>query len=214
VLVAQYLGAGGKLIDVSGKPALERTPLISVLSFYERAQRTGLISDKALDFASATQYMSQFLAGNAAAAQIESSVYLTLRDTDTTRLAVSALPMPGDGQTSVAVVDGWLWAVVERDSAQKSAAIALLRQLLADEWYSRYCREMNVLPAYAAALRLWPENKYTDFLLDLLTQPAVQPMDTLDTTLVTALLTAFEDVVAGRQSAEAAADAAIAQLNN
>lgn len=210
--VAQYLSAGGKLADATGRPLLEREALLQALRFYQRARQSGLITDDALDFTSAAQYVNQFLTGSAGIAQMESSTYLRLTDAERSRLRVSPLPMPGDSGDSLAVVDGWLWAVVERDRQRTTTALALLRRLLADEWYSRFCREMDVLPARESALRLWPDDAYTRFLLDLMQQPAAPPVDMLDPTLATALQAAFEDVIAGRQTATAAADTALEQF--
>jgi ABC-type glycerol-3-phosphate transport system substrate-binding protein len=208
-VLAQYLGAGGRFADERGLPVLDRVPLLAMLTEYERAAAATLIDNRWLEYSSPSQYLLTPAFAKVNVAQIDSWAYLRL--TEAGDFGVGPLPLPSGAVTGMALVESWQWVVTAADPAQRERALDVLRWLLDSRRYGAFTRELGVLPARRTALQTW-KNDYAAFAEGLLEAPALPPIDTLSAVVTSALQTAFEDVITGKLTAQAATDAALAKL--
>ncbi|MCC7448273.1 MAG: extracellular solute-binding protein [Anaerolineae bacterium] len=204
-LLAQYTALGGRTTDDQGKPVLDRGPLVEVLRFYEKA------ADKLIGasptYTSMTQYWPLFISGKANLAQIDSSTYLSQR----ARLSnVAILPIPAE--KVITPLDGWMWVITTSDPDKKKRAVEVLTWFMRGDQQGQFTHEIGALPSRRSALQVWGDDDYAAFARSLLEQSALPPPDVLPAAVVTTLQKAFEDVLAGRKTADLAADDALVTL--
>jgi ABC-type glycerol-3-phosphate transport system substrate-binding protein len=208
-LLAQYMASGGRLHDDKGAPTLDKTPLVEVLRYYERAVEAGVADSDLLEYNTFGQYWPLFVSGKASIAQVDSTTFLAQRASLT---GIAALPVPMPSGTPMTIIDGWMWVVTTADPDRQARALDLLIWLLRADQQGQLMRELGVLPSRRSALDTWGDDSYTSFVRSLLQQPAVPPLDMIDGNVATALQTAFMDVLLGRKSADIAANDTLRQL--
>jgi len=205
-LLAQYTALGGRITDDQGKPVLDRGPLVEVLRFYEKAVASKLIGASPT-YTNMTQYWPVFISGKANLAQIDSSTYLSQR----ARLSnVAILPIPAE--KAITPLDGWMWVITTSDPDKKKRALEVLTWFMRGDQQGQFTHEIGALPSRRSALQVWGDDDYAVFARSLLEQPALPPPDLLPAVVTTALQKAFEDVLAGRKTADVAADDALATI--
>lgn len=209
--LAQYLAAGGRIATDKGAATLDRAPLVTVLHFYEQALEMKIVGPQLLDYSSAAQYWPLFAAGKASLIQIDSTSYLAMR-ASTPAISATMTPIASPGDSTLSVLDGWMWVVTTADPDKQARALGVLAWLMQADQQGLLLHELGVLPSRRSALQRWADDPYAQFAQSLLELPAVPPLDMVDASVATALQKGFEDVLLGRKSAEVAADDAIAQV--
>ncbi len=208
-LVAQYMAAGGRLSDEKGAATLDKTPLLNVLRFYEQAAAATVVDAQLLDYSAVAQYWPLFASGKGAIAQVDSTTFLA-QGASLSGVAVLDVPLPSGNP--IAIVDGWMWVVTTMDPDRQAKALDLISWLLRADQQGQLMREMGILPSQRSALDTWGGDGYAIFARSLLQQPAVPPSDMIDPTVAAAMQRAFEAVLLGRKSPEAAADDALKEV--
>ncbi len=205
-LLAQYSALGGRTIDGQGKPVLDRAPLLEILRFYEKAIASKLIGASP-GYTSLTQYWPLFASGKANLVQVDSTTYLMQR----ARLSnVAVLPIPAE--KPITTLDGWMWVITTTDPDKKKRALEVLTWFMRSDQQGQLTHEIGTLPSRRPALQVWGDDDYAAFARSLLEQPALPSPDMLPPAVAAALQKAFEDVLAGRKTADVAADDAIALI--
>lgn len=213
--LAMYVAAGGRVADEDGSPVIDREPLVRVLSYFERAVASGTAGAALLEYATTMQYWSQFMTGQVNIVQIDSTTYLAQRAggmPSTGPSAVAAAPLPMIGAAAPTIIDGWVWAVTATELGRQEQALDLLRWLMEASHQGTFLEALGILPSRRASLALWSDHEYVPFVEELLSRPPAPLPDILDLELGNALQDALEAVLTGRESAESAADDAVAQL--
>ncbi len=215
-LLNQYIGAGGRIADEKGAPALDREPLRQVLGYYEQAVDAKNAGPGLLDYTSPSQYWPLFLAGKVTLVQIDSTTFLAQRGVEPPG-AVSAgkietIPVPGASRT--VILDSWLWVLTAANPERRARGLDALAWLLEPGRQGEYTWALRVLPSRRSALNsgAWRQDAYADFASALLEKPLGPLPDSISPVVATALQEAFESVLAGRKSAEAAANDSIARV--
>lgn len=204
VLAAQYLAAGGRLVDDAGVPTLDQEPLLEVLAFYAEGIRAGIFSNEILTFSQPLDYWQRLKQGDNPLAVVNSTLYLQNIE-DTEGLAFSPLPTP-DGQGAL-VLSGWLWALTATDPAQQDGALAFLRWMMDAEAQADYTQAFGVLPSRRRALRIWTESDYLTQVEDWLSRSIIIPASQRNNAAAAQLQAAFEAVIGGVTAEEAARQA-------
>lgn len=205
-LLVQYLGAGGRLSDESGKASLDPVVLSTVLSFYEEGLQKGLIDPAAFQFSDPTPGWNRFVERQSALAITSSTIYLG-QDDEVQNAGLLPVPSP-EGQ-AYALASGWCWALLTRDPERQEQALILLNHLLSADNLGAYSLAAGWLPAHPAALAVWGESDpYARFAGPLLENAGILPEATLRPALL-ALQDSLEAVLLNQVPAfEAAARAA------
>lgn len=217
-LLAQYIAAGGRLAETDGSDTLDRAALLTVLSYYEQAVKANTSGPTLLGYSMPAQYWAQFMAGRANIIQIDSTMYLAqeaggMPITGPSAVAVAPLPAPSD--VSVTMVDGWMWVITATEPNRKARAAQVVNWLMDPERLGSFSHALGMLPARRSALDTWKDatnSTYMAFVVSELGKDAAPLPDMVRANVAGALQGAFEDVLNGRKTADAAADEAIAKL--
>ncbi|MBC8248870.1 MAG: extracellular solute-binding protein [Anaerolineales bacterium] len=204
----QYLAVGGRLLDESGKPALNKVALVEVLQFYADGLEAGVIPPSVLEFEDLDDCWVVYVSAQASLSNVSSARYLADRGLLKTT-SFAAIPTR-DGNT-VTLSKGWALAIVTEDSARQAAAAQLIEWLLAPENNAGWNLAAGHLPTRQAAFdHAGAEDQYFPFVRQQLANVYPRPMAAAYDKIGRALQRAVQDVLQGEVSPQEAADAAIA----
>jgi ABC-type glycerol-3-phosphate transport system substrate-binding protein len=206
VLLLQYVSAGGTMNElVQGKP--NANALLTVLTFYKQAVDAGIIDRSVLDYARPDDYLFQLAQGKFDAGMITSTQYLNQLSNGQ---SLEAAPIPlAEGEPST-VLNGWMWVVVTKDKDQQALALRFIEWMLEANRLSSYSREINMLPARRAAMRLWNAGTFTD-LANRLMANARLPLANGNATTLRAMENALAAVISGQRTPEEAVSDVVEQ---
>jgi ABC-type glycerol-3-phosphate transport system substrate-binding protein len=205
-ILIQYLALGGELTDAAGQASLDSERLTAVLEFFSRARQAGVIPQAVLALTDVTAAWATYRIGEAGMVQVPASIFLAER-AGLSNAGFGSLPLRTPGIATVG--NGWALAIVTQDPQRQELAAALIEHLLAAENSGAWTQAAGRLPARYAALDAWAgDDPYLLFIRDLLTQaqPAVKP--DLAAAVGGPLAEALADVLSGRATPAAAAEAA------
>jgi ABC-type glycerol-3-phosphate transport system substrate-binding protein len=205
--LAQYRAASGTLD--SDDLTLDAAALRRVLRFYESAVNDSLIDPIVLEYVSPDDYAAELAAGSVRAGVVTSSTYLRMR-ADGAELRYAPIPTEaGDGAT---VVDSWLLVVTTANVERQTLALRLIDWLLDPDRQGEYNAAIHMLPSQRRSLRNWQDPAYVAFVDALLNRATLPLNDGESAVAARALQSAFASVIAGRRSAQEAAQDVMAQL--
>jgi ABC-type glycerol-3-phosphate transport system substrate-binding protein len=178
-----------------------------VLTFYKQAVDVGVIDRSVLDYARPEDYLFQLAQGKFDAGLITSSQYLNLLANGQ---ALEAAPIPlASGEPST-VINGWMWVVVTKDKDKQVMALRFIEWMLEANRLANYSREINMLPARRAAMRLWDAGTFTDLANRLLANARL-PLATGDSAALRAMENALAAVISGQRTPEEAVSDVVEQ---
>jgi ABC-type glycerol-3-phosphate transport system substrate-binding protein len=210
-VLAQYLAAGGILSDADQKPALDQAALTQLLGLYDQAQRNNLLAVNALDLNTDADAWTAWLGNNAALVNVNASLYLSVAQS-LPNLKFAALP--AIDQPAPPIARGWALAIVAREPRRQIAAMKFILALLSADRNGTFTQAAKVLPGRISALQQWDQNDpYTQFIGDQLQRAIAAPSTSILNIVGPALRTAIDDVLSGRATPEAAAQAAVNAVN-
>jgi ABC-type glycerol-3-phosphate transport system substrate-binding protein len=207
-LLLQYRAAGGRLADQSGRPVLDREPLVAVLNYYERGVRTGVFGPALLQYTRYDDYWNRFVSAEVNLIDVDAATYLARRSTVQ---GAGLAPIPTLGGAPITALDGWLWVVTTNDPDRQQQALVFLSWMMRISQQSTFTEAFGILPSQARALRLWSDETYAAFARTLIESGHVFPVAQRNSSAALALQASLADVLGGA-SADAAADAALAAL--
>ena len=204
-VLSAYLGRGGTLADDTGAPHLDPSLLAAVLQEYQGLEAVGRLPLTTLDYvdpAGTWQALRQ-----RQAALVATSAHQFLGEQGAVG-GVAMTLLPTAGQPSLALADGWSWALVNLAPDQHPLAAELLAYLLAPEQHAAWTLAAGVLPTRAATLAAWQDADLAEQAGIVLAEAQLQPPGAVLAVLGPALRQALADVVSGRATPFAAATAA------
>jgi len=210
MLLAQYLQAGGRLVDAAGVPTIDQEPLLEVLEFYELGIQAGIFNKDLLTFSHHKDYWSRLLQENIPLGLVDSTLYL---QTEALPEAILPAPIPTSDGKSLVIIDSWLWALTTADLDQQRGALEFMEWMMGAEAQADYTQMMGVLPSRRRALRLWTETSYDVTMVNTwLREGVVIPVEHRNNSAAQQIQGAFEAVLNGA-SYQDAASAALAGLS-
>ena len=132
-VLAQYLSAGGRLVDGSNVPTLDQEPLLEVLNFYADGLESGIFAEDVLSYTQIADYWARTDQSTPALAIVNSALYL--ENGDTPSLAIAPIPTI-DGKTLV-IINGWVWALTTDNPDQQRHALEFLEWIMGGRSPSR-----------------------------------------------------------------------------
>jgi ABC-type glycerol-3-phosphate transport system substrate-binding protein len=210
--LAQYLAAGGTLVDETGKPHIDAEPLNEVLEFYLVARQRGVIdtslfqvSDPAVTWANYRDRQDGF-------AVTTSTLFLEDRERVRTGTEVTWIPTP-EGRP-FALVSGWSWAVVTKDPTRQAAAMALINTLMNPVNQGTLSQAAFRVPSQRSALMVWgDDDTYFAFSNTMLTNGQPMPDPLIIAAVGPAIQDAMENVLLQNILPIQAANQAAATVN-
>ncbi len=191
--LAQYLAAGGTLIDENGDPTLNEEALNAVLTFTAEAHQKGVIDPALFQLTDPSESGEMYLTRQTSLAVVTSTYYLheieALRGT-------SAASIPTQDGRPFTMVTGWSWCVSTTDLEHQTAAMALLNFMLNPINQGEYTQTAGWLPTQSRALTVWGDgNEYAQFGEALLENAIMRPSTTTIGEAGVAIQQALEDVL-------------------
>jgi multiple sugar transport system substrate-binding protein len=204
--LVQYLALGGRLTNESGQPALSREALAQVLTFYDQGHELGIIPDLALKMHTPAECWPYYLSAQVGMTNVRASHFLVER-AQLRRSQVAGIPTRDGVPTTLAT--GWAYAITTQEPSRVALAAQLIEWLMGPEHLGPWTQAAGQLPTRRAALDLWPDDPYRDFLRSSLEQalhlPSVVGYDRLSRVMQRAV----EEVLTGVATPEDAAARAV-----
>jgi multiple sugar transport system substrate-binding protein len=203
----QYQAAEGAITDNQGRAFLDADRLAEVLTFYQEAEKSGLMPYWLTQLQSDEQAWQAFQEGKADLAGVWASDYLNALPEDS---AMAGLPTRGGELSSLAT--GWLWALASNDPARHDLAIELAEFLTESSFLAQWTQAAGYLPTRPSVLEGWKDGEIKT-VLSLIASAAIPPppVDLLSS-LGPALQNAALQVLKGLSDPEAAAQEAARSL--
>jgi ABC-type glycerol-3-phosphate transport system substrate-binding protein len=171
--LAQYLALDGSLVDDAGDPALDPIVLTEVLTFYDSAWNSDILSTAALQYASATETWQALVAERATSAVAPLDEFLLESDLR----VLSAVPLPTQTEPGIGFAKTWSLAIVDNDSDHQELAAQMIDWLTDPEFLGPWTHALGMLPPTNLALSQWPEGPETSLASSLVTimRPELPP---------------------------------------
>jgi ABC-type glycerol-3-phosphate transport system substrate-binding protein len=210
-VLADYLAAGGTLVDANGRPRLVAGPLTEVLTYYRAAQDNGRLSEAVASTATTREAWDLYRAGKTTQTMVNARLYMAERET--LRATDVATP-PGPERPAAGLASAWAWAIpVRADPERQRLAVELLKWLVTPENMGQWTLAANRLPTRRAAWPFWPpQDPYAAFLSIYLETVQPAPPSEIGAKLRPALYRAVQAVLANGVPPEIAAAAAVAEV--
>lgn len=218
--LSMYLSAGGRLVNEQGRPALDESAMLAVLSFYARgvaneAIDPNLVSSLQEDQAVwqafreqrtdlAITWTSSFLADNSPPPYLAPIPGLPL--------AAEPPSQPLEATAPVSLLRGYAWALAGSDPEHQALAVELAEFLSASEFLAAWTEAARVLPTRPTALASWSDLRLRSDLEQVIADGQLAPGNDLVQAAGPLFQNAISDVLAGEKTPEQAAAEAVAQL--
>lgn len=203
----QYYGAGGKLFDETGQPALDQATLAAVLGFYRDGMTMGVIPPEVLEYKSSADCWPVYLSAQVTASNVNSARYLSDRHI---LLSTGFAPIPTRDGKPVTINRGWALAVVTKDPDRQATAASLLEWLLNPANNAAWNQAAGHLPTRRSAFEYLDQaDAYVTFVYRRLENARPYPSDPGYEQMSRALQQAVQNVLSGQATPEEAAAAVI-----
>jgi maltose-binding protein MalE len=200
-VLAQYLAAGGRLVDENGVATLDPDPLLDVLEYYASAVAADIFSPSMLENTDPTSQWNAFVSADLNLVGVDSMTYLRHKDSVSN---VGLATVPTLEGVPITLVDGWAWVVTTQDAGRQDQARAFLSWMMRVSQQSLLTEALGVVPSQQRALRLWDDESYAQFAQDLVPHGRVLPTAYRTGRAAQALQESFIAVINGTPAAEAA----------
>jgi len=207
--IIQYLAAGGRFVDDSGGPIVDRLAVAQVLGFYADGIAAGVIPENILEYRDLDAVWPVYLSEEVAMANVSSWRYLANRQ-GFRKSSFASIPTRTGVTTTLA--DMWAYVMVTSDPQRQAAAWSLIRWLMAPQRLGSWALAAHRLPTRLSALPDTSKDEYLRFATELLLQAQVRPKGPFYDRAGRLLQQAVEDVVNGSASPEEAAARVAASL--
>jgi len=202
-----YRHLGGEITDVDSQAILEANPLAEVLTFYATAQTTQLLPTSVLSAASTEDCWNALSIDEVSAGVVPLEHVLLQMGT-----SLAAAPIPTSRDRGLSPTNTWSLAITTQRPERQDLAAELALWLSDPAFIGEWTQALGYLPASAAALDTWEENRQLAMVSGLVTLANVQPGQALLAPYSAAIRTAIEDVLINGLTPSAAAGAAAAAL--
>ena len=194
--IALYLSANGVLPGKSGRPVLDRSALITVLSAYAAAVKNNRISSSVLDYQTDDQVWAAFLSSK------QSSVLTwtnhALAEPETYKLAM----LPSFGNETFSLAGGWLWCMTEANTRDRIQALALAKYLTDSEFLALWAPLSGYLPVRPSAIQGFEDTSLQNTILKILVSAHVRPDKLQISEIGTEIKQAISEVILQQNSPE------------
>jgi len=146
-----YLSAGGIIQDEDLQPALSVPVLTEVFRIFEQGTVNGVFPEWVSGIQNNDEAWMRLRYGEAEFLVTTVSSYIANRSAN-----LLAIPLPALNTGNYAIVDGWMWAVTDRDQQRRETAEKLVEFLSSDEFMAEWTRSAGFLPVRPSAMVSWP----------------------------------------------------------
>ena len=185
-----YQAAGGRIQDAEGRPTLELNRLTSVLTFFQEAERAGVLPFWLTQYDGYDVALQAYRENTAQLAITWASTYLVDPPIDT---VAATVPTP-DG-IPYTLASGWMWALSTPHADRREAAVRLADYLSQSEFLGAWLAAAGYLPPRANALSSWPPSPLRSLVGQVVLSAQIIPSTELTTVIGPALQEATVEVL-------------------
>lgn len=171
-LLQIYLGSGGRVMDQSGQPSLDRAVLERVYGFLLDLQRAGLLdAEQALSLTNTAACWNAYQEGTGALSPVPLGQFWS-------QPSEGALPAwaPTETGEPITVINTWGVAVVTQDPARREAALLLARWMIAPNHMAQMAQAVSLAPTRRSAIQEWGLSADDRVFMDTLLSRAVSAL--------------------------------------
>ncbi|HSF83523.1 MAG TPA: extracellular solute-binding protein [Anaerolineales bacterium] len=205
--LAFYQAAGGAIQDDEGRPTLQATPLVDVLTFYRDAASSALAPFWLTQYQSDAQTWQAFLDNQADLVITWSSRYLNNLQAD-----FSASPLPTFSGARYTLATGWAWALATTNPDHRELSAQLAEFLSESNFLARWTTALGYLPTRASAMNAWGSASLRSFYSQVAESARLYPPEDILTILGPPLEQAAVQVLKLEIEPATAAQAAVESL--
>ncbi|MBN1250162.1 MAG: extracellular solute-binding protein [Anaerolineae bacterium] len=238
MLLAMYIGAGGRTVDTNGQATLNRSVLEQMYAFLLDAQTAGLLNpEQALALDDTEACWEVYQQGGASLAPVPVGTYWRAYLNMPAENEAAPTPEPAAEETAtpapvslpadtlptwvptvsgqpVTVMRTWGLAIVTQDPARREVVLELLRWLVSAQQMADLTQSLGLTPTRRQAVQAWdlgPEEQ--DFVLQLLSNAVTAPDAGADLAVRRALQAGLIAILQGEATTpDAAASQALTSL--
>lgn len=203
-----YMASGGRLQDSEGRPTLEASRLTSVLTFFQEAERAGVLPFWLTQYETYQVALQAYRENSAQLAITWASTYLADPPIDT---VATTIPTPDGSPFTLA--DGWVWALSTPHAERRAAAARLAEFLSEGEFLGAWSAAAGYLPTRAAALPAWPPSPLQSLVGQVVLAAQIIPSTEVLTVIGPALQEATIEVLKQQMDPPAAAKLAVGRVS-
>lgn len=207
--LTQYLSTDGLIQNADGRPTLESSPLIEVLSFYQEAQVGGVMPFWLTQFTTDEQSWESYTENQVDMVASWTNRYLTTLPGDTT-----AAPILTKDGTPLTLVSGWVWALANPQIERQALSVDLAEFLTQGDFLSAWTEAAGYLPPRASALEGWSNAALRSLMEQIIQSARIIPPNDVIAALGPALQEATVNVLKQQSNPAAAANQAVDSLEN
>jgi len=209
--LAQYIAAGGRLVDEDGNSVVDVGPLTEVLTFYDDAERIGVISTDLFQIADFGETLTRYQENQVSAAEVNARDYLHTREEVRTTSFTSTPTADGE---SIALITGWSWVITTSDEERQELAMLLVDFFMNPVVQGNYTLSAGWIPTQPAAFEVWGgEDPYVAFGDNLIRNAQPLPSASVRAVPGEAIQQAVEDVLLNGQLPAQTANQAANSVN-
>lgn len=201
-VLAQYLSAGGRLVDDAEIAILDQEPLLDVLAFYEEAVQNGVLSAEVLDYGTPQDYWEDYLASDMPLAMTDSTLYL--QDASAQH---QILPIPNIDGRNLVILDGWMWVLTTTNPDQQMGVLQFVEWIMSAETHADFTQTFGILPSRRRALRIWSDTAYVAQIEVWMRDSILLPIASPNRLAAELIQQAWSEVLNGMTHQEAAENA-------
>ncbi len=148
--LASYLSTGAPVQDAEGRPFLDSTALIDLLTFFQDAESAGVMPFWLTQFTNDDQSWEAYTEN-----QVDTTVTWINRYLSTLPGDTAAVPIITQDGTPFTLASGWVWALSNPQTERHAVSVDLAEFLTDAEFLSQWSETAGYLPPRASALEGW-----------------------------------------------------------
>jgi multiple sugar transport system substrate-binding protein len=206
--LAQYMAAGGPVLDEQEHPYLDLNTLTSVLAFIQQAENSGLMPFWITQFQTNEQAWQAFEDGRANMVVTWASRHFENMLADT---AGSRLPTLGSEPFTLAT--GWVWALASPNPENLPMSVELAEFLSQSDFLARWNEAAGLLPTRPSTLSNWRNTSQQSLVGGIAQSAHLTPSSDVMTSLAPPLADATLQVLKQQADPPTAAQDAVQSLS-
>ena len=148
--LAEYLSTGAQIQDSDGRPALDSSSLIDLLSFYQDGEAAGVMPFWLTQFTTDEQSWESFTENQVNLVITWTNRYLSTLPGDT-----AAAPIFTQDGTPITLANGWVWALSNPQTERHALSVDLAEYLTQGDFLAEWTETAGYLPPRESALEGW-----------------------------------------------------------
>jgi multiple sugar transport system substrate-binding protein len=202
-----YQSAGGAVRDDQGRPVLETNPLTAVLTFYQEAEKHGLMPVWLTQIQNDDQVWEAMQDGRADMAVTWASRFLEETPADS-----AIAPIPTAEGKLYTLATGWVWALASPQPERQEISVQLAEFLTESGFLARWSQAAGYLPPRPSALSAWSDSDLQSVLNQIALSAQLYPSADVLTSLGPPLGDATVQVLKQQTDPLSAAQVAVESL--